>query len=36
MDGLWMGEEADRTTSFGPLSQLGRVIDLGAYPDHQA
>ena len=29
MDGLWMREEADRTTSFGLLPQLGRVIDLG-------
>ena len=29
MDGLWMCEEADRTTSFEPLPQLGRVIDLG-------
>ena len=24
-----MDKEADRTTSFGPLPQLGRVIDLG-------
>lgn len=24
MNGLWMGEEAGRTTNFGPLSQLGR------------